>query len=380
MRNQASFQCALPCKNLATGKQHALGGKLPGPGLHGSPPVHRPSATVQTTRLGAGVNGAPPVYRPSAAVQTTRLGAGVIGAPPVYRPSAVAQSKPLGAGMQSASTAHQPDTGSRTAAAVYHRKDPVAFQPPSVGVSQVCAAQRVLKRALCVTRAKAWGPNRFGHQLTPAFEKSARIAAQAKFANNAAIVAPQGFGWNRKEYYEVNVPDWNAVMQHASDNALPVFHKEEQIAVPLLTTGPGPAPAFFGLFTRGTFTHYIDQQCNPVLEPQSERGEGGAFHQIPNNARDIVDELINRFNVTRVSSAEAKKKLDHIVTYQNNSNRIDRQGPSRNSTHAKFAVQIGTATYAGIEMAADHDFPLEMVRQAFHQSIMDGTYRRIFFG
>lgn len=203
---------------------------------------------------------------------------------------------------------------------------------------------------------------------------------QAKFANTGAVAAPAwGYGWQAKEYYGVEIQDWNSVMEHAGAHDLKVYVSKGEIAVPILNGGPGPDNAFYGLFTNGAFTGYVSQNGQQVLSPQSVPGAGGAFHNIPTAHVDIVEELINRFSLTSVTSEEAKTTSDYIVTYKGTNNRIDRQGPSRNNTHAKFAVQIGAATYAGIEMEAERDFDINMVREAFQQSIQDGTYRRLHY-
>ncbi len=109
-----------------------------------------------------------------------------------------------------------------------------------------------------------------------------------------------------------------------------------------------------------------------------EEGVGGDMDKMQNDASPIVDALIDKFNVTSITQAEAAVKKDYIVTVNVNRQRIDRQGPSRNATHAKFAVQIGKATYAGIEMPHGVTFTIEHVRAAFRYSLETGKYIRIF--
>lgn len=113
-------------------------------------------------------------------------------------------------------------------------------------------------------------------------------------------------------------------------------------------------------------------------------GQGGTFDKIPTRLVETVEELITNFDVTSVTSAECLKRSDYagkVPGEKSNrpTNRIDRQGPSRDGTHAKFAVQIGKKTYAGIEMPADRDFTIGTVRRAFRQSIEYTTYALLTF-
>jgi hypothetical protein len=111
------------------------------------------------------------------------------------------------------------------------------------------------------------------------------------------------------------------------------------------------------------------------MEPGTE---GGNMHKVPNDKSDMVDDLISRFNVTSVTKKEAAMPKDCIVSIDSRSNRIDRQGPAYNQTHAKFAVQIGSATYAGIQMQCDVTFTIDHVQNAFRRSLLDRKYIRIF--
>jgi hypothetical protein len=120
-----------------------------------------------------------------------------------------------------------------------------------------------------------------------------------------------------------------------------------------------------------------------AAKEKMEAGQGGAFDKIPSKHAETVKDLIDNFHVVGVDAREAKKRLDHVgklpgETHKRPFCRIDRQGPSRNDTHAKFAVQIGEATYAGIEMPTDVTFTIEHVRAAFRASIGYGTYARVW--
>jgi hypothetical protein len=97
---------------------------------------------------------------------------------------------------------------------------------------------------------------------------------------------------------------------------------------------------------------------------------------ISGNHAAIVEALIDKFDVTSVTVPEAGKTKDYIVTHLLKANRIDRQGPAFDGTHARFAVQIGSATYAGVHMPAGIDFPVDVVRAAFRASFA-GRYRKL---
>jgi len=112
---------------------------------------------------------------------------------------------------------------------------------------------------------------------------------------------------------------------------------------------------------------------------QSEVGtEGGDMDKLPSSDSAMVESLIDRFDQTGVSEAEARKTHDCVVHIGSRANRIDRQGPCYGGTHARFAVQIGTKTYAGIQMPAGVTFTIAHVRAAFRESLTNKKYIRIF--
>ena len=112
---------------------------------------------------------------------------------------------------------------------------------------------------------------------------------------------------------------------------------------------------------------------------QSEVGtEGGDMHKLPSGDKAMVEALIDRFDQTGVSEADALRTHDCVVHIDSRANRIDRQGPCYGGTHARFAVQIGTKTYAGIQMPAGVTFTIAHVRAAFRESLTNKKYMRIF--
>ena len=104
------------------------------------------------------------------------------------------------------------------------------------------------------------------------------------------------------------------------------------------------------------------------MDSYSERSEGEA-----------VDYLIDKFDITSVTRGEAKTTQDYIVKFgSDRRKRIDRQGPAYEETHAKFALQLGHDTVAGVEMQCDFEFDIQFVRKAFRDSIEAGRYIRIY--
>ena len=117
----------------------------------------------------------------------------------------------------------------------------------------------------------------------------------------------------------------------------------------------------------------------PMVEKR-EVGQGGAFDNSSPQIREICEILIDKFDEVEITSVEAGQKKDHIVTHRLNTNRIDRQGPCRDGTHAKYAIQLGSKTFAGIEMEHSRVFSVEFVRNAFRKSLEDGKWYRIYYG
>jgi hypothetical protein len=106
---------------------------------------------------------------------------------------------------------------------------------------------------------------------------------------------------------------------------------------------------------------------------------GDPMDNFDTSESEVVEFLINKFSVTSVTTKEAKTRKDYIVTYKKDTRRrIDRQGPAYNDTHAKFAVQLGSATVAGVEMECGFDFDAAFVKKAFRDSLQQGRYIRIF--
>jgi hypothetical protein len=123
----------------------------------------------------------------------------------------------------------------------------------------------------------------------------------------------------------------------------------------------------------------VDNDEEALGAEQSEIGtEGGEMHKLPSGDKAMVEALIDRFDQTGVSQADALRTHDCVVHIDSRSNRIDRQGPCYGGTHARFAVQIGTKTYAGIQMPAGVTFTLGHVQAAFRESLTSRQYIRIF--
>ena len=118
-------------------------------------------------------------------------------------------------------------------------------------------------------------------------------------------------------------------------------------------------------------------------QEQAAIGQGGAFDNSNGTIRGIANQLIDNFNVVSVSQHEASRREDFVGrlpgdTSARPSNRIDRQGPSRQGTYAKFAIQMDTKTFAGIEMEAGPQFSQAFVRAALRRSLNEGVWIRIF--
>jgi len=122
-----------------------------------------------------------------------------------------------------------------------------------------------------------------------------------------------------------------------------------------------------------------------VVQPQ-ERTADATMNDMttpnPSQAGDC-EQLIQKFDVTRVSVAEAGQPRDCVVKLgADRRKRIDRQGPVKDgatTTHARFAVQLGTPIYAGIWMQVDQDFTIANVRAALRRSLtVTHGYVRLF--
>lgn len=124
-------------------------------------------------------------------------------------------------------------------------------------------------------------------------------------------------------------------------------------------------------------------QGKKLVQKMEVGTEGGDMDKAGNAAQATCLELIAKFDVVSVSKAEAAKPKDYVVKLGTDKRkRIDRQGPAYGGTYAKFAVQLGDFTYAGIQMQADtdEDFSLDHLKAAFLKSLNDRAYIRVFWG
>lgn len=207
---------------------------------------------------------------------------------------------------------------------------------------------------------------------------------QRQFANAAAVPAAVA-GWTAGTPTSIKAQD-GGVYRHpvGAQDLTTVFYqdagKTRSYLIPVLVGVEEAVPpsAFFALFEGGQFRHYlaIDATERAFAFNHEASTEGGTMDALTRDLGPVVETLIDMFDVTSVSRREAESTKDYIVTYQKRTNRIDRQGPAFNRTHARFAVQIGSGTYAGIHMPVGYDFPIDLVRNAFRASF-GGRYRKL---
>ena len=97
-----------------------------------------------------------------------------------------------------------------------------------------------------------------------------------------------------------------------------------------------------------------------------------------------VDSLIDKWDLTTVSTDEAKKTKDYLFKLGSKSKRIDREGPITNGnrvvTHGKFRLQFGTKTYAGVQIKVDEPLDVATIRRAFRESVNNRRYVEVYLG
>lgn len=215
-------------------------------------------------------------------------------------------------------------------------------------------------------------------------------AVQRRFAN-AAAVPPAIGGWaggaidpSHGQLYA------NEVVAAAIEAGAPIFtqapanpREPRRYLVPVLaSTGPDvPPSAFWARFdgVQGAGYLALDAVTRAWAYDSIASTEGGTMDPVPQAKRANVDRLIANFTIASVTRREAATTTDAVGRLPGErsnrpSNRIDRQGPAFGGEAARFAVQIGSATYAGIHMPVEIEFPIEVVRAAFSASI-GGRYR-----
>lgn len=99
---------------------------------------------------------------------------------------------------------------------------------------------------------------------------------------------------------------------------------------------------------------------------------------------DIAEALISKWELNIVSDTEAKKVKDYVYTHEKNANRIDREGPVRGGskvvTHARYRLQIGKKTLAGIHMQVDTRLDPATIQRAWRESLATGRYVEVYLG
>ena len=97
-----------------------------------------------------------------------------------------------------------------------------------------------------------------------------------------------------------------------------------------------------------------------------------------------VDSLIDKWDLTTVSTDEAKKTKDYLFKLGGKTKRIDREGPITNGnrvvTHGKFRLQFGTKTYAGVQIKVDEPLDVATIRRAFRESVNNRRYVEVYLG
>ena len=96
-----------------------------------------------------------------------------------------------------------------------------------------------------------------------------------------------------------------------------------------------------------------------------------------------VDELIAKWDLNSVTTAEAGKTHDCVYKLGTRSKRIDREGPVSGTTgvtHAKFRLQFGKSTYAGVRIKVDETLDAAAIQRAFRESVIAQRYVEVYLG
>lgn len=260
------------------------------------------------------------------------------------------------------------------------------------------------RNGVCAMRREALPPSasdceQDGSTLTPCLEMSAVI--QPKFVGQAAIAAPTDAAvGNIVGTFENIHPAHGAIQGDPRGMLIHLYtdsiyyddihvgnQQTRQYFLPMITDDPGPEEAFFAKFIGGEFISYVaaDGVTNVLQEKTEVVDDSNPMHNAPHAALQTIEGLISNFGVTSVARREVSRKVDYVGKLEGESsdrpsNRIDREGPCRDATHAKFRLQMGSKTYAGIEMQAEEEFSIKLVRKAFRDSLASRRYVRIYKG
>ncbi|MEO8278904.1 MAG: hypothetical protein ABI564_04370 [Ideonella sp.] len=125
----------------------------------------------------------------------------------------------------------------------------------------------------------------------------------------------------------------------------------------------------------------------PVIAPISRTRQvatSNAMDATGGDEDDIAEALISKWELNIVSDTEAKKVKDYVYTHEKNANRIDREGPVRGTgqavTHARYRLQVGKKTLAGIHMQVDTVLDPATIRRAWRESLAAGRYIEVYLG
>ena len=98
-----------------------------------------------------------------------------------------------------------------------------------------------------------------------------------------------------------------------------------------------------------------------------------------------VSTLISKWDLVSVSKLEAGKKKDYVFKLgKDKRKRIDREEPvtdgHKNVAHAKYRLQFGKKTYAGVWLVVDTVLDAAVIRRAFQESVNSGKYVEVYVG
>ena len=132
-------------------------------------------------------------------------------------------------------------------------------------------------------------------------------------------------------------------------------------------------------FTAGALT----PAASPVTAPVSQTRviqDSNAMDLAGGDAVE-VDELIAKWDLNSVTTREAGSTRDCVYKLGTRSKRIDREGGisgTNGVTHAKFRLQFGSKTYAGVRIKVDETLDAAVIQRAFRESVVARRYVEVY--
>jgi hypothetical protein len=97
-----------------------------------------------------------------------------------------------------------------------------------------------------------------------------------------------------------------------------------------------------------------------------------------------VEELIAKWGLNSVTKTEAGSTKDCVYKLGTRSKRIDREGRvtgvDGTASHAKFRLQFGSKTYAGVHIKVDETLDAATIQRAFRESVAAKRYVEVYLG